>query len=366
VTEFDPIRAAVDIDADWLTAVLHAAGIGIGNSLSVNRSGSIGTGQVGDNVRFVLEWRHPDPSLPQTVIGKFPSQSEISRATAIAVETYVREIGFYRDLQHEVRIRTPHVHHVGWDPETHDFVLMMEDIAPAEQGDQLAGCDLEHAELVIDQAVGLHAPTWGRTDEHADLDWLRRPDAERAANLGAMYSMFIPGFVERYRGRLSDDDLALGEALVQHYPQLSEATIAWAEANHGFCVVHADYRLDNILFGSPPASPAVTVVDWQTVSVGIGPSDVAYFCGAGMLPDRRRQHERALVDRYAAAIRAAGIDLSDAAAWDGYVLGSGGGYLMAVLASQIVERTERGDEMFAVMAERHAAQVRHVGLLDRF
>ena len=236
MTEFDPIRAAADIDADWLTAVLHAAGIGIGNSLSVNRSGSIGTGQVGDNVRFQLEWsdpdpllpqtvigkfpsqsrsagrapgapsfidsigldRHrpgrdnvrfqlewsdPDPSLPQTVIGKFPSQSEISRATAIAVETYVREIGFYRDLQHQVEIRTPHVLHVGWDPETHDFVVMMEDIAPAEPGDQLAGCDLPHAELVIDQAVGLHAPTWGRTEHYADFEWLHRPDAERAANL---------------------------------------------------------------------------------------------------------------------------------------------------------------------------------------
>lgn len=365
MTDFDPVRAAADIDADWLTAMLHAAGIGLDNSLSVNESGSIGTGQVGDNVRFQLEWRDPDPSLPRTVIGKFPSRSEISRATAIAVETYVREVGFYRDLQHDVQIRTPHVLHVGWNPETHDFVVMMEDIAPAEQGDQLAGCDLEHAELVIDQAAGLHAPTWGRTDRYADCDWLHLPDPERAANLSAMYSMFMPGFVERYRGRLSDADLALGETLVERYLQLFEATTAWAQANHGWCVVHADYRLDNILFGSPPASPAVTVVDWQTVSGGIGPSDIAYFCGAGMVPERRQHHERALVGRYAAAIRAAGIELSDDAAWDGYVLGSAGGYLMAVLASQIVERTERGDEMFAVMAERHAAQVRHVGLLDR-
>ena len=72
MTEFDPIRAAADIDADWLTAVLHAAGIGIGNSLSVNRSGSIGTGQVGDNVRFQLEWSDPDPLLPQTADRQVP------------------------------------------------------------------------------------------------------------------------------------------------------------------------------------------------------------------------------------------------------------------------------------------------------
>ena len=364
-TEFEPIRAAADIDAAWLTAMLHDAGIGGGHEVVVSSSESIGTGQVGDNVRFRLEWDEPDASLPQTVIGKFPSQSEISRSTAVAVGTYVREIGFYRELQRHVQIRTPRVHHVGWNADTHDFVVMMEDIAPAEQGDQLAGCDVDRSHLVVDQAVGLHAPTWGRTDVYAPFDWLQPPDAERAAMLGGMYAICAPGFVERYRGRLSDEDLALADVLVGLYRQLFEATGAWAARHGGYCVVHADYRLDNILFGSPPSSPAVTVVDWQTVTIGIGPADIAYFCGAGMLPVDRELHERALVDRYAAALRSAGVELSDEAAWDGYVLGSAGGYLMALLASQIVERTERGDEMFAVMAERHAAQVRHVGLLDR-
>jgi hypothetical protein len=365
VTDFDPIRAAADIDGDWLTDMLHAARVGMNNRVEAVKSKSIGTGQVGDNVRFQLTWAETVASLPRTVIGKFPSQSEISRSTAVAVDTYTREVGFYRDLQHQVSIRTPHVLHVGWNADTHDFVVMMEDIAPAEQGDQLAGCDLPHAEMVVDQAVGLHAPTWGRTDDYAEFDWLHTPDAERATTLGAMYSMCAPGFVERYRGRLGDDDLALADRLVQLYPKLFEATAAWAAENGGYCVVHADYRLDNILFGSPPASPAVTIVDWQTAAIGVGPADIAYFCGAGLLPDQRVVHERALVDRYAAAMRSAGIDLSDDAAWEGYVLGSAGGYLMALLASQIVERTDRGDEMFAVMAERHAAQIRHLGLFDR-
>lgn len=345
--------------------MFHAAGVGASNRVTSVSARSIGTGQVGDNVRFQLVWAEPDQSVPETVVGKFPSRSETSRSTAVAVGTYVREIGFYRDLQHQVRIRTPHVHHVGWDPDTHDFVVMMEDIRPAEQGDQLAGCGLTRAELVVDQAVGLHAPTWGRVAEFSRFEWLQQPDRERADMLEAMYSMCAPGFVSRYRSRLDDEDLALAEVLIGHYPQIFEATSVWAARNQGHCVVHADYRLDNILFGSPLASPAVTVVDWQTVTIGIGPADIAYFCGAGLLPDERAVHERALVGRYAAGLRNAGIELTAAAAWDGYVLGSAGGYLMALLASQIVERTDRGDEMFAVMAERHAAQIRHVGLLDR-
>ena len=363
--DFDPIRAADAVDADWLTAVLHAAGVGADNAVVAHESRSIGTGQVGDNVRFRLAWRDADPELPPTVVGKFPSASEISRATAVAVGTYVREVGFYRDVQHLVRIRTPHVHHVGWDPVDHDFVVLMEDIAPAAQGDQLAGCDAGRAGLVIDQAIGLHAPTWGRVDEYAGFDWLQAPDPERSATLAALYTMCAPGFVDRSRGRLAPDDLALADVLVAQAPEISAAIARWAAANGGFCVVHADYRLDNILFGEPPASPAITVVDWQTVAIGIGPADIAYFCGAGLLPDDRAVHERDLVARYAAGMRAAGVALSDEAAWDGYVLGSAGGYLMALIASQIVERTDRGDEMFAVMAERHAAQIRHVDLLGR-
>ncbi len=364
-TEFDPIRSAADVDAEWLTVVLHGAGVGVSNRVTSCSARSIGTGQVGDNVRFQLVWADTDESVPETVVGKFPSQSEISRSTAVAVDTYVREIGFYRDLQQQVGIRTPHVHHVGWEPATHDFVVIMEDIRPAEQGDQLAGCGLAEAQLVIDQAIGLHAPTWGRVGEFAGFDWLHQPDAERANTLGAMYSLCAPGFVARYDGRLSSEDVALADVLVGHYPQIFDATAAWADRHQGYCVIHADYRLDNILFGAPPDSPAVTIVDWQTVSIGIGPADIAYFCGAGLLPTERALHERGLVERYAAGMREAGIELDDAAAWEGYVLGSAGGYLMALLASQIVERTERGDEMFAVMAERHAAQIRHVGLLDR-
>ncbi len=37
------------------------------------------------------------------------------------------------------------------------------------------------------------------------------------------------------------------------------------------------------------------------------------------------------------------------------------GYVMAVGASMLVERTARGDEMFLTMARRHAAQIEDLG-----
>lgn len=363
--QVDEIRAAHAVDAVWLTGVLHRAGVGVGNEIVELDDGSIGTGQMGDNVRYVLTWRDADDALPRTVVGKFPSASEASRATAVMLNSYRQELGFYRDLRAHVTIRAPHVYHAGWNDDGHDFVLVMEDVAPARQGDQLAGCTVEHAELVIDQAVGLHAPTWGRGLELAQrIDWLTAPSAERNEMLMWLLGHTWPGFVERYRDRLSADDLAIGATLVEHYPTYFEHVSAWAERHDAWAVTHGDYRLDNVLFGDGVRSPPVTVVDWQTIAVGLGPVDVAYFCGAGLLPEVRTEHERALVLRYAAGLRAAGVEVSDEAVWDGYVLGAASGYFVALIASQLVEQTERGDDMFVAMASRHAHQIRTVGLLD--
>ena len=365
------IRAAADVDARWLTEVLHRAGIGRGHEVTSFEATSIGTGQVGENVRFELEWSPPGAAsagLPSSVVGKFPSPSPLSRATAVQVGTYQREVGFYRDLRPHVEIPTPTVHHIGWDGATHDFVLVMDDVRSAVQGDQIAGCRPEQALAVVTEVVGLHAPTWGSTERWTHLDWLHPPDRERTAVLAMMYASTLPGFVDRYRATVGDDVIRVAERVVDRFGVLADQLAEWAGAAGGWCVVHADYRLDNLLFADRAATDAtgtVTVVDWQTTSFGIGPADVAYFLGSGLLPADRERVERELVGDYGASLRGRGVAVDDELLWDGYVLGSASGLLMAIIASQIVEQTQRGDAMFAVMAERHTAQIEHVGLLDR-
>lgn len=362
---FDDIRDAASVDAEWLTAVLHADGVGLGHRIESYEARSIGTGQVGENVRYALGWDGDTTGLPASIVAKFPSTNEVSRAAAAQVDTYRREVGFYRDVQSRVSIRTPGIHHVGWDPHTHDFVLVMEDIRGAEQGDQIAGCSVERAEAVVDEAVGLHGPTWGRVHELSDLDWLAFPSPERTEQMQMLFGFTLPGFLDRYGDRLTADEQDVARRIVERYPELSRQVVEWAEAHDAWCMTHADYRLDNLLFGVTDGAPPVTVVDWQTAAVGIGPSDIAYFVGAGLVPAARRDHERSLVDRYAAGLRACGVPVDDDAVWEGYVLGSAGGYLMAIIASQIVGQTERGDHMFVAMATRHAAQIAETGLLDR-
>ena len=354
---------ASTVDAAWLTEAL--ADTSNGARVTGFTAASIGTGQVGDNVRFVLDWDRDDPTLPASVVAKFPSASDISREAAKLTGTYVREVGFYRDLRGHVTMTVPDVHRVEWDPESHEFAILMNDLCDSEQGDQIAGCPVAVAEAVIDEAVGLHAPTWGRTGQWRSFDWLGFPDDERTMQMTGLLQLLLPGFLDRFAERLSFDDLDVGRLLVDRYGRWSELVTEWAEGPGDWCVTHGDYRLDNLLLGRTPDAPAVTVVNWQTVTIGIGPADVAYFTGAGLLAHERRTHERGLVERYGAGLRSAGVDVDDDTVWDGYVLGTASGYLMAVIASQIVEQTERGDEMFAAMAERPAEQMRELGLLHR-
>ncbi len=351
------VTSLQDIDDAWLAAALGT------EATPTVQQRSIGTGQVGENVRFELGWPsgstgHGGSTLPTSVVGKFPSLDETSRATAAATGSYVKEVGFYRDLQTAVSIRTPHLHRLEEDLAENAFLLLMEDISPAEQGDQIAGCSVEEAALAVSAIAGLHGPVWGVPP--VGLDWLPPRTAERGSELGGLYGMLVPGFVERYADRLTPDvrDLAVGFA--ERLPQW------FTSFRTPHTLVHGDYRLDNLLFGTSPAAPPITVVDWQTVSVGHGPADVAYFVGAGLLPDLRRAVERDLFGRYVAELDAHGVATAPLLGdlWHDYRLGSASGLVMAVIASMIVGQTDRGDEMFCVMAERHADQMASLEMLS--
>ena len=135
---------------------------------------------IGANYRVGLS--SPDPNVPKSVVVKLPSPEPESRAAGISHRTYEREAKFYMNLASRVDIRRPHCHWVEFDEETHDFVLVLEDLAPAEPGDQLTGCTVEQARLAVVELAGLHGPMWA-DPKLFDIDWLQRRADTAAAEL---------------------------------------------------------------------------------------------------------------------------------------------------------------------------------------
>lgn len=347
-----------DIDAAYLTRALRAAGLVRPSSEAVVRTVErhrIGTGQMGSSVRYLLAWEPDDPFLPRSVVGKFPSDDERSRAAG-AAGAYAKELGFYRDLQPRLEVPTPQPIVAELDPSTSGFVLLMTDLRGSVQGDQLAGCDLELAGLAAETVATLHAPTWGRADEVVAHGWIPEPSMARVEEHRQLLRFFLPGFRVQLGDRLSADDLALGGWIAEHFIDLAVAQPLPR------CIVHNDFRLDNLLIDGSSGTRSLTVVDWQTIGVGAGPVDVAYFVGTGLHTEPDAASERALVERYRVRLGELGVSAAADDVWRSYVLGSASGYVMAVIASQLVVRTERGDAMFALMASRSAAMTRRLGL----
>jgi hypothetical protein len=279
------------------------------------------------------------------MIAKLPSDDENSRAAATAVRAYEIEVNVYRQLQPRLSIRMPRCHHASLDIDAGDFLLLLEDVAPAQQGDQLAGCTADDAAAAVAELPGMHAPLWGDPSLEK-LDWLHRNTDESRGFLRMLVQSLHPAFVERYGDRLPDEVVQLSARVVERL-DVVEATRA-----RPWTVTHGDFRLDNLLFGHPDRR--VVVVDWQTSVHGPGPADLSYFLGGSLSVAERRAHETDLVRDYRHRMRAAGVDLDWDELWTGYRRYSVGGLVMAIAASMLVKRTPRGDDMFMAMAERAA------------
>jgi hypothetical protein len=344
------ISSVDEITPSWLSALLGRGGV---PDVAVEgfAAESIGTGQVGENVRLALEYARKNESAPASLVVKLPSRNEVSRATAVAQGIYAREVRFYAEIADTVAIRTPRCWHADVSADGARFVLVFEDMAPAVPGDQLRGGSIDQAALALGEAARLHAPRWN-DPSLAKLDWLSRPSAEAAALLQMVYQGVFPGFEARFAERLPGPVIDLARRFGQRIG-------AWsADLSGPRAVAHGDFRLDNMLFGEGPGSTPLAVVDWQTCSHGHPAADVAYFLGAGLLPEDRRREEKALLAHYHGELRAGGVSdytLEDLEA--DYRRFSFSGLVMAVVASQIVEVSERGDAMFAAMAERHGQQI---------
>jgi hypothetical protein len=345
------VRGPDAVNRDWLTSVLRRAGFLRHAVVEDFTAQTVGTGQMGTSVRYRLQYDRQEASAPRAVVCKFASADPISRATGVAMRSYEAEVSFYRDLAHTVDIRTPQCHFADIDAATGEFVLVLEDLAPCVQGDQLAGCTVDQAALAMEELAKLHAPRWGDA-RLAELPWLNRNTPESIETAAQLLASLFPGFLDRYGARLDPEHVRIAE----HFPPSLDTWLRQREAP--FVVQHGDYRLDNMLFGTEEGGYPLAVVDWQTVVLGPPLADASYFLGAGLLPEDRRQHEKALLRVYYDALVAGGIDgFSWDRCWRDYRRYAFSGFLMAVGASMLVVQTERGDEMFLTMARRHGTQI---------
>jgi hypothetical protein len=341
------LRLAADATPEWLTGVLAANDLlEDGAEVASFEAFPVGTGQMADTTRFALSYDRPAGG-PPSVVGKFASANDQSRATGLALRAYEIEVRFYREVAARIGTRLPAVYAAEVEPETGWFTLLMEDIAGARQGDQIAACAPDVAAAVLEEMAGLHAPCW-ESRELAGLEWLNRNTPDSAEFLDVMVSSLLPGFLERYADELTPEYQEVCRIFAEHIPAYVSL-----RGEGPRTATHGDFRLDNFLFHPGDAHPVV--VDWQTAVWAGAASDVAYFVGGCLTAEDRRAHQDGLLAHYHDALGRLGVrDYTLEQLRADVRRESFAGILMAIVASMVVERTERGDLMFLTSTIRHA------------
>jgi hypothetical protein len=348
-------RTPQDVEPAWLTTVLRERGLLHDERVTSIAATPVGTGQMADTVRFSLTYE-PASAGPPTIVGKFASQDEQSHATGKLMRAYEVEVRFYAELAPRVTSRHPGLLFAAVDPDEAWFTLLLEDLSEATQGDEVAGCDVEVATAALGQLAGLHAPCWEAPDL-AQSSWVNRSTPESDAFTASVVDGVFPGFLKRYGDRIEPSHVRLLESFV---PRLG----SWMTRPRGpRTLIHADFRLDNLLFTTDDTAPVV--VDYQTVTWGSGAYDLAYFVGGCLEPEVRRPAADSLVAAYHEALMTGGVrnyPLEDLVA--DYRRECLGGLMMAVGASMLVKQTGRGDTMFLTSIRRHAQQSIDLDAID--
>jgi aminoglycoside phosphotransferase (APT) family kinase protein len=346
---FEPVLPVEAITPEWMTTILSRAGR-LGDAVVVDvQHEPCGTGQLADSYRLRLSYDVPG-SGPATLVGKFASKDATSRAFGQQSGYYRSEIGFYRELASGLGMSIPvPVHAALADNET-DFVLLMEDLAPARRVDQLDGCSAAESALVLEQAAVLHARSW-RSADLAAREWLKGP-VSAFTQVTDQFADVLRRFSELSADLVSASDLREAARLVEYAGP-------WKRVfSDPQCLWHSDLRADNVLFEVGGGARPVAVLDWQGVGFGRGSIDVAYWLGTSMRTEERRVHERELVRRYHAALQRNGVDYGFERCWQDYRAHALHGLQVGVFGLGAVKRTPRGDQMWKCWIERTAAQVR--------
>ena len=343
-------RRPEDITADWLASVLDTAVTGVEVT-------AIGTGQTGATYRATATYPTDRPDVPRTFAVKLPALDDAVRERVAL--GYLSEVEFYSTVTEHVAIPVPGCFHSEIAADGTDFVLLMADMAPAVQGDQIAGCTTAEAVLAVEALAGLHGPSWGdrRWFDLASIVMPKPGDADAAKGLGDVAVMAADITLDKLGDKVSDEDRAtLTTSMGLVAPWLM------AEPDR-FSLMHGDYRLDNLLFD--PERTRVTVVDWQTVGLGLPTRDLAYFTATSLLPDDRAGMERDLVERYHRTLIGYGVaDYDIETCWQDYRLGVLQAPLLTTLGYAFASSTERGDEMILTMLHRGCRAIRELDAID--
>ncbi len=301
-------RHAGELTAGWLTDALRKGRVITHARVESFASEALGEGAgfIGDLARVTLTYDAQEDGAPRTLIAKFPTAVDENQASGELFGLYDREIRFYDELANDVPLRKPVRYFSAMDSEQASagvvksvlrrlppnlvlkllpwlskrakprrYVVLIEDMAPARVGDQVAGCSVEDATLALGEVATMHARFWN-DPRIADIDWIDALNQD-VKLVQAMYAEALGPFRRGFGERLPQRAHDISDWLLENGIELLNRLSA-----DPFTLIHGDFRPDNLFFGDGKTDYPVAVIDWQSPARGSPLYDVAYFITWGI------------------------------------------------------------------------------------
>jgi hypothetical protein len=333
--------SAIDLTPAWVTESL-----GLGGVRAVTAT-PVGMGNASTTIRLGVQWETPG-AAPESFVVKLsaPPGSE-QRAAAQAWNAYEVEAMFYTNLAPALTADIPRCYWAGYEPESGSYAVALEDLGQLEAGDDVAGGNVDRAERALAEIALVHGPRWG-DPALAGMMWLNRYPTGQ----GGMLHEEMSAAADRLDAAYAED---LAPEVTHFVRRFAELANRYDRKGFGGprTISHGDFRDDNLMFGPD----RVCVVDWQTVQLGSGPADVAYYLAGSLRTEDRRAHEQDLVRAYQERLRKQGVDLSWDTCWREYR--RHGLCLLTTALKTVGRRAElpaRARTMIVGMLQRSAAQ----------
>lgn len=226
---------------------------------------------------------------------------------------------FYERCAPRFGVRVPACFYTGYDPETGNGIIIMEDLVP--KGVRFLSALSPYSEAQARQSLGqlarLHAASWN-ADPRQD-PWITSKLEYLAAGPSVTPAR-LTELMQGERGECLPDDLRDGPRIYA-----GMAALARRDAHVDRCFVHGDAHAGNVW----ESAEGTGLVDWQVLQRANWSIDVAYHIGAALDIEERRGSESRLLDHYLDCLGALGAPPPDReAAWRLYREALAYGFLM--------------------------------------
>ena len=285
-------KCVEDLSSEWLTEILHQRGIPgdvMVKAFSIEPVGD--PGQSSEVVRIRLEYGEETTEAPSSLIGKFPAKFDESRQLAVMMNTYLKEVNFFKYVAASADGLVTRCFAAEINPENHDFVLILEDIAHLRMGEWYVSKP-EDSRLMLQKLAPFHAKWWMSPDLEK-FDWINQPGhpgfSASMDQLKQIFAGVLPFVKGQYESYMSANAWATIEKWLDSWDELFSYTPGpWT-------LCHGDYHYLQCFFPTP-SDDRFCVIDWQLVCVNSAAMDVARPLLID--PESRRAHENDIVESY--------------------------------------------------------------------